>query len=132
MWASGILPVLGMRSLICKYCDGRRSFRICSSWNSPYSPRPRVTLKRFSRFWVAFWMSSARCFIAPMSWSTPSSFQQVAIAPLTVSWSTEILPSLPENRYKMTSTARMRRIANPMRNSIIAIILRLIFDVNSV
>jgi hypothetical protein len=32
-------------------------------------------------------MSSALCFMAPMSWSTPSSFQLVAIAPLTASWS---------------------------------------------
>jgi len=54
MWASGILPVWGMRSLMCRYWVGRMSFRICSSWNSPYSARPLVTLKRFSRLCVAF------------------------------------------------------------------------------
>lgn len=132
MWASGILPVLGMCSLMCRYWVGRRSFRICSSWNSPYSPRPRVTLKRFSRFCVAFWMSLALSFIAPMSWSMPSSFQQVAIAPLTVASSTEIFPSLPDNRNKMTSMTRTRSITKAMRSSINATTRCLILSVNCI
>lgn len=85
MWASGVFPIWVMRSLMWTYWLGRMSFRICSSWNSPYSPRPRVTLKRFSRLWDVFRMSLARSLIAPMSWSMPSSFQHVAIAPLTAS-----------------------------------------------
>ena len=119
MWASGILPIWSTRFLICTYLVGRTSFRIRSSWNSPYSPRPRVTLKRFCRLWDAWRMSLALSFIAPMSWSTPSSFQQVATAPLTVSWSNEIFPSLPDNRNRMISMARTRRRTKAVRISIV-------------
>ena len=118
MWASGILPILGSFSLMWTYLDGRRSFSMCSSWNSPYSALPRVILKRFSRFCVAFWMSSALCFMAPMSWSIPSSFQHVATAPLTVSWSIEIFPSLPDNRSKIAMMTNIRKSTTAVSSSI--------------
>jgi len=64
-------------------------------------------------------MSVALSFIAPMSWSMPSSFQHVATAPLMVSWSTEIFPSLPDSCRRMISMARTRRSTKAIRISTI-------------
>ena len=104
---------------------------MCSSWNSPYSALPLVILKRFSRFCVVFWMSSALCFIAPMSWSIPNSFQHVATAPLTVSWSTEIFSSLPDSRSKIATMTHIRNSTNAVRDSITKITYRSLLVLNS-
>ena len=74
-------------------------------------------------------MSLALSFIAPTSWSIPSSFQHVATAPLTASRSTETFPSLPDSRNKITSTARTRISTKATRSSTNAITRRLIFGV---
>jgi hypothetical protein len=127
MWASGILPVCAIFSQICTYCAGKRSLRICSSWNSPYSPRPLVTLNSVWRSWATFWMSAAFSFMAPMSWSTPSSFQLVAMAPLTASGSivVSVFSIFPDIRCNKISIIAEKTVTTATSSSIIRVTIGL-------
>lgn len=70
-------------------------------------------------------MSVALAFMVPMSWSTPSSFQLVAIAPLTASGSSVVFPSFPDSRSNRTSMIAEKISTAITRSSIIRVTIML-------
>jgi len=70
-------------------------------------------------------MSVAFSFMAPMSLSTPSSFQLVATAPLTASGSSAVFPSFPDSRSNRTSMIAEKISTAITRSSIIRVTIML-------